>query len=61
MQWTLILLAYTVTAESIPHEVHSYNLGFATEELCLIARDKVENDLKTRAITVKATCVQTSQ
>ena len=58
MKWILVALAYTVTAESVPHEVVVHEIGFASGELCEAARGKVEEQLKTRAITVKATCVQ---
>ena len=34
---------------------------FATEALCEAARTKMEDQLRTRAITVKATCVQVSE
>ncbi|MFZ1727298.1 MAG: hypothetical protein WBO29_15935 [Albidovulum sp.] len=61
MNWVMILLAYTVTSENVPHEVKTFELQFANEALCQTARQRVEEDLKTRAITVKATCVQTTE
>ena len=61
MNWVMILLAYTVTAESVPHEVRNFELAFATEQLCEAARERVETQLETRVITVKATCVQVAQ
>jgi hypothetical protein len=57
----MILLAYTVTSENVPHEVRTYELQFSNEILCQAARERVESELKTRVITVKATCVQTTE
>ncbi len=61
MKWMLVALVYTVTAESVPHEVKVHELPLASEQLCEAARAKVEMELKTRAVTVKATCVQISE
>lgn len=61
MKWMLIAIVYTVTLENVRHEVHVEKQEFATEALCEAARAKVEEQLKTRAITVKSTCVQISE
>ncbi|OYX41380.1 MAG: hypothetical protein B7Z02_15895 [Rhodobacterales bacterium 32-67-9] len=61
MKWMLVALAYTVTSESVPHEVRVHEMPFATEALCETARAKMEEQLRTRVITVKATCVQVSE
>lgn len=61
MKWMLIAVIYTVTLENVRHEVHVEKQEFATEALCEAARTKVEEQLKTRAITVKSTCVQIAE
>ncbi len=60
MKWLLVIIAYTVTAEDVPHEMHVHEIPFETQALCEIANGKLEEQLKTRAITVKASCVQVS-
>ena len=61
MKWMLIIAVYTVTLENIRHEVHIDKQEFATEALCEAGRAKLEEQLKTRVITVKASCVQISE
>ena len=61
MKWLLIAVVYTVTGENVPHEVRVNETPFATGALCEAARTKMEDQLRTRAITVKATCVQVSE
>ncbi|MEI2807949.1 hypothetical protein [Albidovulum sp.] len=61
MKWMLIAIVYTVTLENVRHEVHVEKQEFATEALCEAARTKFEEQLKTRVITVKTTCVQTAE
>ncbi|MCA0271411.1 MAG: hypothetical protein LCH69_05005 [Proteobacteria bacterium] len=61
MKWLLVAIIYTVTAESVPSEVRIHETPMASEALCETARAKVEDQLRTRAITVKATCVQVSE
>jgi len=61
MNWMLIAVVYTVTLENIPHEALVEKQEFATEALCETARGKLEEQLKTRAITVKASCVQIAE
>lgn len=61
MKWMLIAIVYTVTLENVRHEVHVEKQEFATETLCEAARTKFEEQLKTRVITVKTTCVQTAE
>lgn len=61
MKWMLIAIVYTVTVENVRHEVHVEKQEVATEALCETARSKLEEQLKTRAITVKTTCVQIAE
>jgi hypothetical protein len=61
MKWMLIAIVYTVTLENVRHEVHVDKQEFATEALCETARTKFEEQLKTRVITVKTTCVQIAE
>ncbi len=61
MKWILIAVAYTVTADDVSHELRFHELAFETETLCEAARGRMEEQLQTRAITVKTTCVQTSE
>ena len=59
MQWTLIVLAVTVTAENVPHSIEPIHVKFADRELCLEARDRVKEELRTRIVQISASCVQT--
>ncbi|HQU68198.1 MAG TPA: hypothetical protein PLI43_08355 [Albidovulum sp.] len=61
MKWLLVAIVYTVTGESVPSEVRVHETPFSSEALCEAARAKMEDQLRTRAITVKATCVQVSE
>lgn len=58
MKWLLVAIVYTVTSESVPHEVRVHEIPFGTEAFCEAGRAKMEEQLRTRAVTVKATCVQ---
>lgn len=61
MKWMLIAIVYTVTTDVVPHEVKIDKQEFATEALCEAARVKVEEQLKTRVVTTKASCVQIAE
>ena len=61
MNWILIIVFYTVTLDNVPHQALVEKQEFGTEALCETARAKVEEQLKTRAITAKASCVQISE
>ncbi|SPH17146.1 hypothetical protein DEA8626_00661 [Defluviimonas aquaemixtae] len=61
MKWLLVAIAYTITSEDVPHEIKFHEIPFETQALCEIAHGKVEEQLKTRAVTVKATCLQVSE
>ncbi|MCB2116393.1 MAG: hypothetical protein KDE00_08855 [Rhodobacteraceae bacterium] len=61
MKWMLIAIVYTVTLDNVRHEVHVEKQEFATEALCEAARAKVEEELKTRVVTTKASCVQIAE
>jgi len=61
MKWMLVALVYTVTSENVSHEVKVHEVPVASEQLCEAARAKMEVELKTRAVTVKATCFQVSE
>jgi hypothetical protein len=61
MKWMLIAVVYTVTVEVVPHEVRIDKQDFATEALCEAGRAKLEEQLKTRAVTVRASCVQIAE
>ncbi len=61
MKWMLIAIIYTVTLENVRHEVHVETQEFATEALCEAARVKMEEQLKTRVVTTKTSCVQIAE
>jgi len=60
MKWLLVAVIYTVTQDNVPHEVRIHEIAIGGPTLCEMARAQMEEQLRTRAITVKATCVQVS-